>query len=72
MPALEIGRVCLKTKGRKAGEKVVVLGTEKGFAIVEGANHKKKRCNPRHLFPTGEKLSVSKSTSSEEVKKLLK
>ena len=43
MPVLEVGRVCVKTKGRNTGKKVVVVGIEKGFALVDGINFKKKR-----------------------------
>jgi len=56
MAGIEKGSVCIKTRGRNAGKKVIVVGTEKdGFVIIEGKKMKKKRCNPRHLFPTGEK-----------------
>lgn len=53
MAGIEIGSVCIKTRGRNAGKKVTVVGMEKdGFVLVEGKKIKKKRCNPRHLFPT--------------------
>ncbi len=56
MPAIEVGSVCVKIRGRKAGKRVTVVGIEKdGFVLVEGEKMKKKKCNPRHLFPTGEK-----------------
>jgi large subunit ribosomal protein L14e len=71
MPALETGRVCLKLKGRSAGSKVVFIEmADENFALVEG-RQKRKKCNVRHLFPTEEKLKVSKSTSREEIVKLL-
>ncbi len=56
MAGIKEGSVCIKTRGRHAGKKVIVVGKEKnGFVLVEGEKLKKKRCNPRHLFPTGEK-----------------
>ena len=56
MAGIKEGSVCIKTRGRNAGKKVVVVAVEKnGFVIVEGEKLKKKRCNTRHLFPTGEK-----------------
>ena len=73
MPALEIGRVCLKTRGRMAGERVVVVElADKNFAVVDGPAQKRKKCNVRHLFPTEETLKVTKSTSHEEIAKLMK
>ncbi len=60
MSGLEKGAVCIKTKGRKAGARVVVVEFDKktGFAIVEGKTVKRKRCNILHLFPTGEMADV--------------
>lgn len=56
MAGIGKGSVCIKTRGRHAGKKVTVVSEEKGgFVLIEGNKMKKKRCNPRHLFPTGEK-----------------
>jgi large subunit ribosomal protein L14e len=56
MAAIEKGSICIKTRGRNAGKKVTVTAIEKdGFVIIEAEKMKKKRCNPKHLFPTGEK-----------------
>jgi len=62
MAGLEKGAVCIKTRGRSAGKKVVVLEFDKkgSFAVVEGPNGKKKRCNVMHLFPTGQKAESPK------------
>ncbi len=72
MSVFDVGRVCIKTKGRNAGRKCVVISVEKGFAIIEGDFMKKKRCNVMHLFPTSHKISVSKSSSHEDIVKHLK
>jgi len=69
---IEVGRVCIKTKGRLAGKKCVVIGIEKGFAIVAGEREKKRKCNFTHLFPTSHKIHVSKDSSQEEIIKHLK
>ena len=53
---MEIGQVCIKTKGRKAGLKCKVVSEVKnGRVTIEGKNMKKKECNVRHLFPLKEK-----------------
>ena len=72
MTAIEVGRVCIKTKGREAGKKAVVVDVEKGFAIIDGEGIRRRKCNPRHLFPTGQKVSISKGAKHEDIIKLIK
>jgi len=49
---MEVGQVCIKTRGRKAGLKCTVLSKAKnGRVMIEGKNMKKKECNVLHLFP---------------------
>lgn len=67
---LETGSVCVKTRGRKAGEKVVVLGFEKGFVLIEGKSMKKKRCNPRHLYPLNVLVDVKSKDVLKELEKV--
>ncbi|MEM4662600.1 MAG: 50S ribosomal protein L14e [Candidatus Diapherotrites archaeon] len=69
--AIEPGRICYKTRGRKAGEKVVVIEVEGNFAHIIGKRNKKERCNIRHLFPSKEKIDI-KNKSQEEIVKMLK
>jgi len=74
MPGLEEGSVCVKTRGREAGRKAVVLEFDKkaGLALVEGPKVKKRKCNPMHLLPTGKKVSVKKGITKKELGALLK
>ncbi len=62
MAGLEVGAVCIKTKGREAGRKAVVLefDKKKGFAIIGGKYVKRRKCNIMHLLPTGETVDVKK------------
>lgn len=55
MTGAEKGKIGIKTRGRKAGQKLKVIGKEKGFLIVEDSKGKKKKCNPRHLLMVGGK-----------------
>ncbi len=60
MSAIKIGRVCIKTRGRDAGEKCVVTKViDENFVQVksEGRKGKERRCAIRHLEPT--EVSVS-------------
>jgi len=70
--AIEIGSICVKTTGRRAGKTAVVVDFDKsGFAVIDGASLKRKKCNIRHLLPTGKKIELKKGASHEEVVKHL-
>ena len=70
---MEIGRVCLKTKGREAGRRVIVLSEAKaGKVLIDGDKVRRKECNVLHLFPLNEKISIGKEAKHEEVVKALK
>ncbi|MEK6958091.1 MAG: 50S ribosomal protein L14e [archaeon] len=61
MKAIDKGVVCIKTTGKEAGKKVVVLeAIDRNFVMIEGKGVKKRKCNIAHLFPTGEKIGASK------------
>ncbi len=70
---MEIGQVCIKTRGREAGRKVVVLSeVKKGRVLIDGLKIKRKECNALHLFPLKEKVKLGKDAKHEEVEKVLK
>lgn len=65
---MEIGQVCIKTKGREAGMKVVVVSKIKaGKVLIDGNKIKRKECNVLHLFPLNEKVNVKENASHEEI-----
>ncbi|MDP1553110.1 MAG: 50S ribosomal protein L14e [Methanobacteriaceae archaeon] len=71
MPAIEVGRVCVKTAGREAGEKCVVVDIiDEKFIEVVGSSVKNRRCNIQHLEPLDQKIEI-KSEDPEEIKKEL-
>jgi len=70
----DIGRVCVKTAGREAGRKCVVVDIiDDNFVLVTGPKHltgvKRRRANVRHLEPTPHKVNVARGASDEEVLK---
>ena len=70
MPAIEVGRICVKLAGREAGEKCAIVEViDDKFVEVVGSNIKNRRCNIKHLEPLNETVDVSKG--AEEVKKQL-
>lgn len=72
MPVMEIGRVCLKKKGREAGKTAVVVDFEKSFALVDGPKIKRRKCSIMHLFPTNRTVKIKKNASHQEVVDALK
>ncbi|MGF7118188.1 50S ribosomal protein L14e [Methanobacterium oryzae] len=71
MPAIEVGRVCVKIAGREAGEKCVIVEViDDKFVEVVGTNIKNRRCNIAHLEPVDQTIEI-KSDNVEEIKKEL-
>lgn len=69
---LDVGRLCVKTAGREAGQKCVIVEVIDGnFALVDG-NVRRKRCNIAHLEPLKDTIEISKGASREEVKEAFK
>jgi len=66
MSSIIIGSICVKTAGREAGKKVVVVKkVDDNYVLVEGAKVKKRKCNILHLFPTGKTIDAKKITKEE-------
>ncbi|BBL61602.1 MAG: 50S ribosomal protein L14e [Methanobrevibacter arboriphilus] len=70
MASIEVGRVCVKTAGREAGEKCVIIELiDENFVEVIGGSVKNRRCNINHLEPLEETIEVSDDV--EAIKKNL-
>ena len=68
---IEIGRVCIKLRGREAGRRCVVVDIiDENFVIVDG-DVKRRRVNIKHLEPLPDKVDIKAGASSEEVIKAL-
>ena len=72
MPAIEVGRICVKQAGREAGKKCVVVDVmDKSFVLVTGPKKvtgvKRRRVNINHVMPLQDKLDVKRGASDEEV-----
>jgi len=69
---MEIGRTCIKTAGREAGEKCVIVDIiDKTHVLVSGPNIKRRSCNVKHLEPLTNKLDIAKGASDEDVKRAM-
>ncbi|NYZ75604.1 50S ribosomal protein L14e [Candidatus Micrarchaeota archaeon] len=52
MAAIQVGRKCVKTRGRKSGKTLVVTKIiDANFVEVKDDKGKLKRCNIQHLEP---------------------
>lgn len=74
MPAIEIGRVCVKTAGRDAGKYCVITKVaDKNFAEITGpealSGVARARTNANHLEATADKLQIKEGASDEDVLK---
>ena len=77
MPAIEVGRVCVKLTGREAGRKCVIIDVmDKSFILITGPKKvtgiKRRRANVNHVEPLQDKLELARGASDEEVEKALK
>jgi large subunit ribosomal protein L14e len=68
MPAVEVGRICMKTAGRENGMKCVM---DKSFALITGPKAltgvKRKRVNLSHIMPLEGKIDLKRGATDDEV-----
>ena len=76
LPAVEVGRVCVKIAGREAGRKCVIVDViDKNFVLITGPQKvngvKRRRANINHVEPTERKLSIKRGASDEDILKAM-
>ena len=76
MPAIEVGRVCVKVAGRESGRKCVIVDVmDKSFVLVTGPKKvtgvKRRRVNINHIAPTEDTLRIKRGASDEEVTQVI-
>ena len=65
---MSIGRLCLKTAGRDAGNIAVIIDTlDNNFVVIDGYV-RRKRCNIKHLEPLDQILKVEVRKALEAAK----
>lgn len=71
MPAVEIGRLCVKIAGRDAGKECLIVDVlDKNFVLIDG-NTRRRKCNVKHLEFLPKIAKIKKNASHEEVAKAL-
>ena len=77
MPAIEVGRICVKVTGREAGKKCVITDVmDKSFILVTGPKKvtgvRRRRANINHVEPLQDKVEIKRAASDEEITEVLK
>ncbi|MDR1993106.1 MAG: 50S ribosomal protein L14e [Nitrososphaerota archaeon] len=72
MPAIEVGRICIKQAGRECCTKCVIIDVmDKSFVLVTGPKKltgvKRRRVNINHILPIEDKLDIKRGASDDEV-----
>lgn len=72
MPAIEVGRICVKVNGREAGRKCVIVDViDENFVLITGPKQltgvRRRRVNVSHIEPLDKRIEVGKGASDEEV-----
>jgi len=73
---IEVGRICVKTMGREAGKKCVVVDViDENFVLITGPKSisgvKRRRVNIKHIEPTPYKLEIPRGATDDEVVKAI-
>lgn len=77
MPAIEVGRICVKVAGREAGRKCVIVDIiDENFVLITGPKEvsgvKRRKANINHIEPLDKKIDIKKGASDSEVLEALK
>ena len=77
VPAIEVGRICVKIVGREAGMRCIVVDVvDKNFIVVTGpvkvTGVRRRRVNVGHIEPTEMKVKIGKGDGDNEVVEALK
>ena len=75
MAAIEVGRVIVKTSGREALMKGVIIDlVDQNFVLVSGAGVsplKRRRCNIKHLRPLEHVIEIKRGAKEADIQKAI-
>jgi len=75
MAAIEVGRVIVKTVGREAMMKAVVVDlVDQNFVLISGGGVspiKRRRCNIKHLRPLPNMVSIKRGAKDEAIQEAI-
>jgi large subunit ribosomal protein L14e len=72
MPAIEIGRICVKTAGREVGRKCVIIDIiDPNTVQITGPKElngvKRRRVSIKHIEPTAENIKIERNADDEAI-----
>jgi large subunit ribosomal protein L14e len=76
MPAIEVGRICVKVTGREAGKKCVIVDVmDKSYVLISGPKKvtgvRRRRANVNHIEPLLDKIELKRGASDDELESAL-
>jgi len=76
LPAIEVGRICVKVTGRESGKRCVIVDViDKNFVLITGPKNltgvKRRRVNINHVRPLEEEIRIKRGASDEDVAQAL-
>jgi large subunit ribosomal protein L14e len=73
MSVYDIGRVCVKTMGREAGNYCVIVDIiDKNYVIIDGLKVRRRRANFNHVEPTADIVDIKKGADHQTVETAIK
>lgn len=68
MSAFDVGRVCVKLRGREKGSECVVVDViDRNYVMIAGPGVRRRRVNMHHLNPLDQVVDVGRGASDEEI-----
>lgn len=68
MSAFDVGRVCVKLRGREKGSECVVVDViDRNYVVVAGPDVKRRRVNMHHLRPLDREVDIGRDATDEDV-----
>ena len=75
MAAIEVGRVIVKTAGREALMKAVIVDlVDQNFVLISGGGVspiKRRRCNIKHLRPLDNVIDIKRGAKDDAIQKAI-
>lgn len=69
---IEIGRVCVKTAGRDAGNHCVIVEVLKNNYVMIDGNVRRRKCNMIHLEPLDKVIKIKAKAATKDVQAAMK
>jgi large subunit ribosomal protein L14e len=77
LSAMDVGRLCVKLRGREAGGRCVVVDViDRNYVLVTGPPEltgvRRRRVNMSHLRPLDERIEIDRGALDDEVMEILR